>query len=281
MITRKQRKTILHRLFIYSAALLVLLLIAFPLYGLLLTSLQPESVIRSRDVRFLPDSLFFEHYRQVLAPGHVVPIRSGLINSLIVSVMTAVVCLVVAVPAAYALSRLRLPARNAMLAAMVSVYFLPTTLFLIPMFVFFVNWGMDDSFASLVLPYAGFILPFLIWILKTFIDRLPVEVEEAARIDGATHLQVLRYIVLPLLRPGMLAAFVFAFILSWVEFLTPLIFTSDLRIVTVALGMFRSTFDIQVGQQAAAAVLTLLPVALMMLLFQRLITRVMLGGAER
>lgn len=280
-MTRKERRRMVRNLFVYGAAIVVLLIMAFPLYGLILTSLQPESVIRSRDVRFLPDQLFFQHYREVLTPGHIVPIRAGLINSLIVSVMTAVVCLSVALPAAYALSRLKVPARNAMLAAMISVYFLPTTLFLIPMFVFFVGWGIDDTFLSLVLPYSGFILPFVIWILKTFIDKLPVEVEEAARIDGATHFQVLHYVILPLLRPGILAAFIFSFILSWVEFLTPLIFTNDIKISTVMLGMFRSTIDIQVGQQAAAAVLTLLPVALMMLVFQRLITRVMLGGAER
>ena len=88
-------------------------------------------------------------------------------------------------------------------------------------------------------------------------------------------------IVLPLLRPGLLAGFVFAFILSWIEFLTPLIFTSSVKITTVALGMFRSTIDIEVGQQAAAAVLTLLPVALVMIVFNRLITRVLLSGAER
>ena len=162
-----------------------------------------------------------------------------------------------------------------------SVYFLPTTLFLIPMFVVFVGWGLDDTILSLVLTYSGFILPFQIWILKTFIDRLPVELEEAARIDGCTPGQIVRLIVLPLIRPGILAGFVFAFILSWIEFLTPLIFTNSLKISTVALGMFRSTIDIQIGQQAAAAVLTLLPVALVMIVFQRLVTQVMLAGADK
>ena len=254
---------------------------AFPLYGLLLTSLQPEEVIRSRDVRFVPDSLYFEHFRIVLSPGHKVPIREGILNSMIVSLLTAAVCLIVALPAAYALSRFRLPGRNVVLGAMISVYFLPTTIFLIPMFVLFVGWRIDDTFLSLVLVYSGFILPFETWILKTFMDKLPLEVEDAARIDGCTHWQVMRHIVLPLVRPGILAGFIFAFILSWIEFLTPLIFTSDIKIVTVALGMFRTTIDIEVGQQAAAAVMTLLPVALLMLVFQRQITRVLLAGADR
>lgn len=275
------RRRIARHTTIYGSALVVFVLMAFPLYGLLLTSLQPETVIRSRDVQFLPATLYFEHFRAVLAPGHIVPIREGILNSLLVSMLTAAVCLVVALPAAYALSRLRLPGKNVMLGAMVSVYFLPTTIFLIPMFVLFVSWGINDTFLSLVLAYSGFILPFEIWILKTFIDRLPREVEDAARIDGCTHLQVMRYVVLPMVRPGIMAGFIFAFILSWIEFLTPLIFTSDIKISTVALGMFRSTIDIEVGQQAAAAVLTLLPVALLMIVFQRLITQVLMAGADR
>lgn len=280
MRTRRQRE-LLRQGLIYLAAVVVLFAMAFPIYGLLLTSLQPETVIRSRDVSFLPESLYFEHFRTVLSPGHIVPLREGILNSLAVSTLTAFVCVVVAFPAAYALSRLRLPGKGLLLGSMVSVYFLPTTIFLIPMFVLFVDWRIDDSYLALVLAYSGFILPFEVWILKTFIDKLPREIEDAARIDGCSDRQVMLRIVLPLLRPGILAGFVFAFILSWIEFLTPLIFTNDVKISTVALGMFRSTIDIQVGQQAAAAILTLLPVALMMLIFNRLITKVLLAGAER
>ena len=277
----RQRRALLRGTAIYVSAGAVLLLMAFPLYALFLTSLQPEAVIRSRDVRFLPDSLYFEHFKAVLRPGHIVPLREGIGNSLAVSTLTALICVAIALPAAYAFSRLRLPGRNILLGGMISVYFLPTTIFLIPMFVVFVGLRIDDSYFSLMLAYSGFILPFEVWILKTFIDRLPPEIEDAARIDGCTDLQVMMRIVLPLLRPGLLAGFVFAFILSWIEFLTPLIFTSSVKITTVALGMFRSTIDIEVGQQAAAAVLTLLPVALIMIAFNRLITRVLLSGAER
>ncbi len=275
------RRAIVRNGLVYSSAAVVLFVMAFPLYGLLLTSLQPEAVIRSRDLQFVPDKLHLEHFLEVLKPGHIVPIREGLWNSLVVSTMTAVVCLIFAMPAAYAFSRLRLPGRLVLLGAMISVYFLPTVLFLIPMFVVFVNWSLDDSFFSLVLAYSGFILPFEIWILKAFIDKLPRDVEDSARVDGCTDLQVMMRVVLPLVRPGIIAGFIFAFILSWIEFLTPLIFTSNLKITTVALGMFRSTIDIKVGQQAAAAVLTLLPVAILMLVFQSLITRVLLTGADK
>ena len=266
MMSRHQR-ALLGRALVYLAAFTVFVMMAFPLYGLFLTSLQPETVIRSRDVSFLPATLYLDHFREVLRPGHIVPLREGILNSLAISILTALVCVTVAFPAAYAFSRFRFPGSKLILGGMVSVYFLPTTIFLIPMFVLFVDWRIDDTYLALILAYTGFILPFEIWILKTFIDKLPREIEDAARIDGCSDAQVMVRIVLPLMRPGLLAGFVFAFILSWIEFLTPLIFTSDIKISTVALGMFRSTIDIQVGQQAAAAVLTLLPVALMMLVF--------------
>ncbi len=202
-------------------------------------------------------------------------------NSAVVSLLTATVCLVFALPAAYALSRLPVPGGRYLLGAMVSIYFLPTTLFLIPMFVLYVRWGLNDTVLGLLLPYSGFILPFQIWILRGFIEKVPHEVEEAARLDGCSYAELLFYVVFPLVRPGILAGYLFAFILSWVEFLTPLIFTSDLKISTVALGLYRSTIDIKIGQLAAAAVITLLPVALLTLFFQRLITQVVLAGAER
>lgn len=279
-MTRRQQRT-LKMVLVYLAAAVVLVLMVFPLYTLLLTSVQPESVIRSRDVRFLPETLFFEHFREVLRPGHIVPLREAMLTSAAVSLLTASACLLLALPAAYALARLPVPGRRFVLGGLISIYFLPTLLFLIPLFILFVRWRLDDSYLGLLLLYAGFILPFQVWILRGFVERIPHEVEEAARLDGSSYLQLFRFIVVPLIRPGILAGYLFAFILAWIEFLTPLIFTNDLKLSTVSLGLYRSTIDIQIGQLAAAAVLTLLPVALLTLLFQRLITQVVFAGAER
>ena len=186
-----------------------------------------------------------------------------------------------AFPASYSLARLNLPAKNIILGTLISIYFLPTILFVIPLFVILVSYQLDDTILSLVVPYTAFTLPFVIWILKSFIDKLPVEVEEAAKIDGCSTLQLLIHIIFPLLRPGLIAAFIFAFILSWVEFLTPLIFTNNLKISTVALGLFRSTIDIKIGQQAAAAIITLIPVTILMIFFQQYITKVVLSGSDK
>jgi ABC-type glycerol-3-phosphate transport system permease component len=276
-----RRRRLIKQLLVYAAAIAVFAIMVFPLYALLLTSLQPESIIRSRNVEFFPRQLFFAHFAEVLRPGHIVPIRAAIANSLTLSLLTAAICLTFALPAAYALARLPVPGRRFILPGLVSIYFLPTILFMIPLFVLFVNWRLDDSFLGLTLLYCGFVLPFEIWILRSFIAQIPSEVEEAAKLDGCSYARLFWSIIIPLVRPGILAGFLFAFILAWIEFLTPLVFTQDLKVATVSLGLYRSTIDIQVGQLAAAAVLTLLPVALLTLVFQRLVTRVFLAGAER
>ena len=276
-----RKNLLLKKFFIYVFAFLVFLIMFFPLYGLILTSIQPENIIRSRNLSFFPKEIIFSHFAEVLKPDHISNLYVGMKNSLIISILTSFLCLILGFPAAYSLSRLNLPAKNIILGSLISIYFLPTILFVIPLFVILVSYQLDDTILSLAVPYTAFILPFVIWILKSFIDKLPIEVEEAAKIDGCSTFQILFYIIFPLLRPGIIAAFIFAFILSWVEFLTPLIFTNNLKISTVALGLFRSTIDIKIGQQAAAAIITLIPVTILMIFFQQYITKVVLSGSDK
>ena len=158
------------------AAIVTFVAMIFPIYALFLTSLQPESVIRSRDVSFFPSTLYFAHFAEVLSPGHIVPIVAAIGNSMIVSILTATACVLLALPAAYALARLPVPGGRFILGGLVSIYFLPTILFMIPLFIAFVNRGLNDTFLGLVLLYTGFILPFQIWILRGFIDLVPGDV---------------------------------------------------------------------------------------------------------
>lgn len=265
----------------YAAALLVLVLIAFPLYGVMLTSVQRESDIRSRDVSFVPRYIDASHYREVLSPGHIVPIREAMLNSLVISTLSALIAVAIALPATYALGRMRVPGKKVILAMLVSIYLLPTLLFVIPLYIKAVELGLVDTYPGLIIPYVAFLLPFLVWILGGFLKAVPIEVEEAAKLDGATRFQLITKIVLPLMQPGILAALLMGFILSWIEFLTPLLFTGRLKVLTVSLGLYRSTFDIQIGQLAAAAVVTALPVIVLTIVFQRNIREAVAAGADR
>lgn len=255
-------------------------IIALPIYAVLLTSFQHEIEIRTRNVRLVPRNITLAHYLEVLRPGHIVPITEATRNSLIVSATTGAVVVTLGSMAAYALARFPMRAAPWILYGLTSIYLAPVVLFVIPLFVLATRLGITDTYLVLVLLYSAFTLPFIIWVLKGFFERVPREIDEAARLDGCTIPQALFHVVLPLAMPGLVAAFVYVFILAWIEFLTPLLFARELRILTVALGLYRGTADILLGQQAAAAMLATLPVAALLVVFQRKIVEILTGGAE-
>jgi ABC-type glycerol-3-phosphate transport system permease component len=202
-------------------------------------------------------------------------------NSLIVSTLAALISVLIATPAAYALNRMYFPKSKVILRILISIYILPTLLFIIPLYIAWVNLGLFDTYIGLLILYTTFMLPFTVWVLGSFVKSIPIEIEEAAKIDGATTTQLLTKIMIPLLRPGLFACLIFGFVLSWVEFATPLIFTSEIKMITVSLGLYRSTVDIQIGQLAAAAAIITLPVILITLILQKQIQQVILTGADR
>ncbi len=283
-VTNRGRRSIVKRfkrLTTYAAAVLVLVVMAFPLYGIILTSIQTEPDIRSRDVAFVPTYIETEHYQRIFDEASGIPVAESMLNSLVVAIATAVLTVAIAVPAAYALNRMGVPGARVILAGFAAIYILPTLLFVLPLFITVVQLGLYDTYIGLILPYVAFTLPFMVWIMGSFVRSIPVEVEEMARIDGAGLPQLMFRIVIPLLRPGIFAGLLLGFILAWVEFLTPLLFTSNLSMLTVTLGLFRSTMDIAIGQLAAATVITALPVILITAFFQRNISEVITAGVER
>lgn len=275
------RNSFMNKIIIYLTSGLVAFFVLIPLYVVTLTSLQLERDIRSPEINVIPQYLDFRHYLAVFQPDHIVPVLPAMRNSLIVSLLAALIAVLIATPAAYALNRMHFPKSKLILGVLISVYILPTLLFIIPLYIAWVQLGLFDSYVGLLIPYVAFLLPFTIWILGSFMKSIPIEIEEAAKVDGASTSQVLRKIMIPLLRPGLFACLLFGFILSWVEFATPLIFTSNIKMITVSLGLYRSTVDIQIGQLAAAAVITTLPVLLITIIFQKQIQEVILAGANR
>lgn len=267
----------LERVIVYIGAVAVFLFMIFPIYSIFLQSIQYEKDVRTKDMNFIPEYITLDHFSTILQPGHIVAIREALFNSIFMSTMTGVLALTIGLLAAYAVARLKIRFGSPLLFGMASIYIFPTILFVIPLFILFVNAGLNDTYISLLLLYTAFVLPFVIWALKTFVDAIPIDIDHAARIDGCGLFKIFFHIYLPIMKPGIVAAFLFAFILSWIEFLTPLVFTSNIKMLTVELGLYRSTVDIDLGQLAAAAIVTMLPVVILTLVFQRLIIQVVTG----
>lgn len=274
-------KKLLNKLGIYFSAIIIFIIVAFPIYSVVLTSVQYEHDIRTKEISFIPLYITLDHYKKVLEPGHIVPIKEAMFNSFSISFMAALFAVIISVPAAYALARNRFPQGKYILYGLTSTYVFPAMLFLLPLFTIFVRMNMADTHFTIILLYTAFMTPFLIWVLKAFVEAIPEEVEQAARLDGCNQIRLFTRIYLPVMRPGIAAAFLYAFILSWIEFLTPLVFTAKTKMLTVSLGLYRGTIDIQIGQLSAAAVLAMLPVVILTAIFAGMITQVMTGAEKK
>lgn len=268
-------------LLLYLLALLIAGVILFPLLTLLRISLFARIDLYAKPMNWLPTIVKWQNYVDVLAPDHIVPIREAMLNSFLVATATALLTVLLAALAAYAFARLRFPGKGFLASTFLSIYLLPAILFLIPLFVVMRPLRLLDTYLALVIPYTVWCLPLTILVLRDFFASVPGEVEEAALIDGCSRLQSIRYIMLPLAMPGLVAAWVSTFILAWNEFFTPLILTSRLKVLPTALGLYTSTFDIELGHMAVAGIYSVLPVLLLTFIFQRRIEQGITGGAVK
>jgi len=266
---------------IYGSALLIIAIMSLPLVTLVRTSLFSRIDLYDKPMHWLPTIVKWQNYVEVLSPTHIVPIRAAMFNSFIVATSAASTTVLLASLAAYAFARLRFKGKRVLFSGLLAIYLLPAVLFIIPIFTILRPLKLLDTYVALVLPYTVWLLPLTIMILRDFFNSVPIEIEEAALIDGCSRLATIRHVMLPLAAPGLVAVWVTAFILSWNEFFTPLILTSKLKVITTVLGLYTSTFDIELGHMAAAGVYSVLPVLILTFIFQRRIEQGITKGAVK
>jgi len=269
------------RVFIYISALLIIAGIIFPFFTLFRASVMPMYELWTRPVVWIPKTFHWKNYIEVIRADYLVPVNRAIINTTIIATVSATLSTLIGSLAGYAFARLRFRRKNTILSVFMSFYLVPGILFLLPMFVMFRTVGLIDTFPALIIPYTIWPLPFVTMIMRTFFSKLPPEIEEAALVDGCSHLQLLRRIVLPLAAPGLAASFICQFIFGWNEFLGPLILTSKMKVVTTVIGMFSSSHELKIGHMAAAGVYTVLPVLVIALIFQRQIEQGLVEGAVK
>jgi ABC-type glycerol-3-phosphate transport system permease component len=220
------------------------------------------------------------HYRAVFTERDFwAPIRS----SLIVAATTTAACVVVGTACAYALARLRFRGKTPILAFVLAVSMFPQITIVSPLYLVLRHLGLIDTYPGLVLPYLTFALPVAIWLLVGVFRQLPAELEEAAFVDGAGRLRTLVTIVLPLAAPAIATTAIITFIYCWNEFLFALSFTvsPERRTAPVAIALFRGQYQVPWGQILAATMVTTLPIAVVVLGFQRRIVRGLTAGAVK
>jgi multiple sugar transport system permease protein len=262
----------------FLGALLVIVL--FPFFWMTITSLKSEDQMRSLVSMFWPSPVVTDNYRQLLTRTDFV---AWFGNSAMVAVSSTLLATAIGTLGAYALARLRFLGRAFMSSAVLITYLVPPSILFIPLYAQMRNLGLADSLAGLIAAYPSFTVPFVTWLLMGYFGSIPVELEEAAMIDGATRFGAFRRIILPLAAPGVLAAALFAFTQAWNEFLYALVFITDVKLRTLPVGL--STFitgDVYGwGYLMAGAVLTTLPVIAAYIYLQKYMVEGLTAGSVK
>lgn len=268
--------TAAHRLAILAYIVVAL----FPLYWLLKVAVTPNNLLYSEGVRLWPSRMTFEHFTYVIAHS---AFPTFFRNSLIVAGSTAFVVTIIASLSGYALSRFNFRAKYWIVALMLLTQMFPLVMLVAPIFKILSPLGLTNSLTGLVVVYSAFNVPFATFLMQSFFDGIPKDLEEAAMIDGATQFVAFRQIILPLTLPGIAATLGFVFTAAWSELLFALMLISGNDAATFPVGLlsFVSKFSVNFGQMMAAGVLALIPACLFFLLIQRYLVQGLTAGAVK
>jgi multiple sugar transport system permease protein len=258
---------------------LVLALYVFPYAYLLLTSVKPPIETIAIPPRVLPTRLDFTNYERIF--GDAIVLRSfG--NSVVIAAMSTVISLVLAVPAAYGISRFVTGFGRAFIVGVLITRMVPYVSVAIPFFAIMRTLGLSDTHLGVAFAHTTVNLPLAIWLMASFFEGMPPELEEAARVDGASRIGALVRVILPLVAGGVAVTAIFAFLASWNEFLFALLLTSvEAKTVPVVIAEFKSQYGLEWGVMTALASLYSLPVVVLALFLQKRIVAGLTLGAVK
>ena len=265
----------------YVALAAYMVFLGFPLLWLLTASFKTPRELNSPTPTFLPASLNFDNFTAAI---HKADLVTATMNSLVVAAATMILVTVISLPAAYALARFRTRLRGVATGWILLSQVFPVILIVIPLFMILKNLGLVNTLPGLVLIYLVWSLPFSLWMLQGYVAGIPVDLEEAGAMDGASRPRVLVSIVLPLLTPGLVATGLFTFISSFNEFFFALVIIQDPKLATLPLTLARfvgAEGQVQLGQLAAGSLLATIPSLVFFALIQRRLTSGLLSGAVK
>jgi multiple sugar transport system permease protein len=262
------------------AVLLATFIAVFPIYWMLVTAMQPDADLFQATPNFLPNLEELSVFGRVFTER---PVGKWMLNSFLVSAGAAGLSLLLSVTTAYALSRFRFAGKGFFGFILIFTQMVPTVLLMVPLFILFARTGVLNTRVALVLVNTAFITPITIWILKGYYDSIPIELEEAAMVDGCTRIGALVRIVLPLARPALVASLVIAFFEAWNEFGFAVTFVQDqdLWVTSVGLASWIGWLTVSTDVMMAGAIVFSVPSLLFFLFLQRFLVSGLAAGAVR
>jgi multiple sugar transport system permease protein len=266
----------------FGVLLFLFLLLFLPLYWLLITSIKPNQAAFKVPPELFPSEPTLESYISQLQD------RAGFLtyflNSVIASTFATLLSITVSVLAGYAFSRFRFPAKRAVLVFILASQMFPLVVLLVGIYVLFRQLNLLDTYLGLILAFTSFSLPFSIWMMRGFFDTVPPELEQAAMVDGATRLQALLRVILPLVGPGVIAVGLYSFLNAWNNLLFALSLTSSQNMRTIPPGFlltYVGEFQYQWADAMAGSVMVSLPMIVVFIFLQRYLIRGMTAGAVK
>jgi multiple sugar transport system permease protein len=263
----------------------LLIFTVLPMAWMVLTSIKSQFAALQYPPQWWPAEPTLQNYWKLLDPGGTIgqEFLRYFWNSFYVSLATTILGVAVAVPAAYAFSRFRFPGRTFLFFSVLLRNMFPAVVFLVPLFLMMRWLGLVNTHGSLILTYLTFGLPLSIWLLKGFYDNIPIQLEQAARIDGATRFQAFILIVMPLSTPGIIATSIFSFIGAWNEYVYAYTFLSKEQSMTLPVGIqrFFTEFATDWPGLMAATFLMSVPVVVLFLVLQKYFVRALTEGAVK
>lgn len=270
----------LRRVLLWIAVAAICVFCLLPFYWLINVSLKTGSDLARADL--LPPAPSLDNYQSIFENAD---FTAALRNSVIVTTITTVIALIVGSFAAYALARLRFPLKFLVLAVVLSISTFPPIAIAAPIFKLWTDAGLYNTYVGLIIPYLTFALPLAIYILASFFKEIPKELEEAALVDGATHFEAFRKVVVPLAAPGLVTAGLLTAFFVWNEFLLAVTLTSGPEAFTVPVAVANFTgstqFEIPLGTISAASVVITIPLVALVIVFQHRIVAGMTAGAVK
>lgn len=270
----------MRQVFVVGLTMAAAIIIMIPLVWMINAAVRPIKEILVYPPMLIPRQITFEYFDRLI---HNEQYQRYFINSIILSLSTLVVSIGLGLPAAYSFSRFRIRGSRIMLLSIMALLMLPPVTLIIPYFRLAKTLRFYDTLFGLIIVDIAFILPLVIWLLKGYVDSIPVELEEAALIDGCSRLQALRKILMPLMVPAIIGVGTFAFIAAWNEYLLAVVLTDtpSSQVITVGLSLFFGQFVRDWNSIMALSTLSSLPLMIIFIFFQRWVVQGMTSGAVK